>query len=57
MTNVDNFGYIPHTGRASTASVKAQVSDKKRPTKWVRPPSQKGNNERIIGWKKKKTSA
>ena len=41
-----------HTGRVSTASV-LQAKIKKRPTKWVRPPSQRVKVERLIGWKKK----
>ena len=42
------------TGRASTASV-LPGRDKKRPTKWVMPPSQRGKYERRIGWKKNKS--
>ena len=41
----------PRTGRASPAS--SGLRDKKRPTKMVRPPSQRGKGERRIGWKKK----
>ena len=43
----------PGTGRVSTASV-LQAKNKKRPTKWVRPISQRGKDVRIIGWKKKR---
>ena len=35
----------PRTGRGLTAGV-SQGQDKKRPTKWVRPPSQRGKDER-----------
>ena len=43
----------PFTGRVLTASI-LQAKTKKRPTKWVRPPSQRGKVERIIGLKKKR---
>ena len=40
----------PHTGRVSTASV-LQAKTKRRPSKWVRPPSKRGKVERIMDWK------
>ena len=42
----------PHTGRVLTESV-LQAKTKKRPNKWVMPPSQRGKVKRIIGWEKK----
>ena len=48
-----NFAIDPRTERASTGNVLGREM-KKRPTKWVRPPLQKGKDERRIGWKKKK---
>ena len=50
-TSKTSLSIDPHTGRVSTASV-LQAKTKKRPTKWVRPPSQRGKVERIKGWKK-----
>ena len=47
----DNFGYRPLTGRADCTF--PGLRDKKRPTKWLRPPSQRGKDERRIVWKKK----
>ena len=52
MQPQDNFGYRPRTGRVSTASVPGREI-RKRPTKWVRPPSQRGKDDPRIGWKKK----
>ena len=41
----------PRTGRESPANV-LQAKNKKRPTKRVRPPSQRAKDERRIRWKK-----
>ena len=51
-TSKTTLAIDPCTGRASTASV-LQAKNKKRPTKWVGPPSQNGKDERRIGWKNK----
>ena len=48
----DNFGYRPRTGRVLTTS-DLQAKNKKKPNKWMRPPSQRGKVERRIEWKKK----
>ena len=49
----DNFGYrTPH--RKSVECKCPRPRDKKRPTKkWVKPPSQRGKDERRIGRKTK----
>ena len=49
----DNFGYRP-LHRKSVDCKCPGPRDKKRPTKWVRSPSQRDKDERRIGWKKKK---
>ena len=48
MQTLDNFGYRP-PHRKSIDCKSHRPRDKKRPTKWVRPPSQRGKDESRSG--------